>query len=600
MTLDILPIFDTHTKHHYVSSGATSTTNNTTTFTSATIYQPQTTTSSNKPNVNCLLNGYMLNHELRFIRKIGAGTYGLIYLVENIYTKQQFAAKMVLEQPLLKQKQQQQQQQQSHHGHKGESGMNKQIILQEFYQYFLNNSMPQPQNLDLNYLRDNGHDCPFLTEISLHLKVHQHPNIATIHQVLNIEDFAIIILMDHFEQGDLFTNIIDRQIFTSNSHRKVPRTDFETQLLMKNAMLQLIEAIEYCHENNIYHCDLKPENIMVRYNPYYVRPTINNNNNNGEDDLCYANSIIDYNELHLVLIDFGLAMDSATICCNSCRGSSFYMAPERTTNYNTHRLINQLIDMNQYESIEINGTTVTKSNCKYLPTLAGDIWSLGVLFINITCSRNPWPIASFDNNQNNEVFKNYMLNNNKAVLSKILPISSQFNRLLDRIFKLNPNDRIDLPTLYKEVIRCDFFKDDHYYYAQHQHQHHHNHNQINNAYNHYQKQPNQARPTANQQLYTPPETTTYNSYASDMEEDEISDDEFYSDEEDEDIEEYEEEEEEYFGNEQQQQQQVTTVNGNFGQVKGTCYYDTKTKTTTYIKPPAAYTLETPSQSVEYC
>ena len=44
---------------------------------------------------------------------------------------------MVLEQPLLKQKQQQQQQQQqSHHGHKGESGMNKQIILQEFYQYF--------------------------------------------------------------------------------------------------------------------------------------------------------------------------------------------------------------------------------------------------------------------------------------------------------------------------------------------------------------------------------------------------------------------------------------------------------------------------------
>lgn len=61
---------------------------------------------------------------------------------------------------------------------------------------------------------------------------------------------------------------------------------------------------------------------MVRYNPYYVRPTINNSNN-GEDDLCYANSIIGYNELHLVLIDFGLAMDSATILgmwysCGQC------------------------------------------------------------------------------------------------------------------------------------------------------------------------------------------------------------------------------------------------------------------------------------------
>ncbi|EMG46850.1 Serine/threonine-protein kinase, putative, partial [Candida maltosa Xu316] len=436
---------------------------------------PELSQPCQKPNPNEHLNGYMLNHELQFIKKIGAGTYGLIYLVENIYTKQQFAAKMVLKQPSNKQ------------SNTKDTAMNKKLIQSQFYHYFLNHPIPTPQSLSLDYLRNQGHACPFLTEISLHLKVHQHPNIMTIHQVFNLDNFAMIILMDYFEQGDLFGNIIDQQIFSNHKYNK--------QLLMKNAMLQLIDAIEYCSQNNIYHCDLKPENIMVRYNPSYQRPSNNNNNDN----------IIDYNELHLVLIDFGLAMDSNLICCNACRGSSFYMAPERTTNFNTHKAIRQLVDMSQFETIEMDGTTVTQSNCKYLPTLSGDIWSLGVLFINITCSRNPWPIASFNdaNRDSNDVFRNYMLNNNKNILAKILPISAQFNRLLDKIFKLNPNERIDLQTLYREVIRCDFFKDDH------------------------------RQPSSNQQLYTPPETATYNSYASDIDEDDISDEEFYSDEEEE-------------------------------------------------------------------
>ncbi|KAG5421761.1 SKS1 [Candida metapsilosis] len=431
-------------------------------------------TKRQKPNVNMSLDGYMFNEELRFVRKIGAGTYGLIYLVENIHSRKQFAAKMVLKQQPMKLG-----------GHSSASS-SKQLIQQEFYQYFLNHVIPKPRCIDFDYIKGQGHDCPFLTEIALHLKVHNHPNVVTIHEVFELENFAIVILLDYFDQGDLFGNIIDLQIFQQR------RSDRERQLLMKNAMLQLIEVVEYCHENSIYHCDLKPENIMVKYNSHYKRPP--------------HSPIIDYQELQLVLIDFGLALDSDLINCNMCRGSSFYMSPERVTNFTTSKLIRSLVDVSQFST--------SHNNNVYLPTLAGDIWSLGVLFINITCSRNPWPIASF-NEGGNDVFVNYMLKNQKDILRSILPISQQFNKLLVSIFQLNPNDRIGSHHLYKEVVKCDFFKDEYY-------------------------QPKQVQQhVSNPQLHTPPDSLTYNSYASEFE-DEMEEDEEdeYEDEEFADAEEY--------------------------------------------------------------
>ncbi|CAK9438542.1 uncharacterized protein LODBEIA_P27660 [Lodderomyces beijingensis] len=470
MTLGILPILDTQPiSSPYVTTRCHSSSS-----------LPQS--KRQKPNNNMLLDGYMLNRELRFVRKIGAGTYGLIYLVENIFTKKQFAAKMLLKQPPK--------------SVGSSSQLNKHQIQQQFYSYFLNHIIPKPESLSFDYIKSQGHECPFLQEIALHLKVHEHQNVITIHEVFNLENFAIVILLDYFAQGDLFGNIIDKQVFQKHqpSHNK--------QLLMKNAMLQLIDAVEYCHQNSVYHCDLKPENIMVRYNPNYVRP---------KD----SSSIINYNEIHLVLIDFGLGMESDLICCNACRGSSFYMAPERTTNFNTSNLIKSLIDMKQFPSVK--SASSNESNSKYLPTLAGDIWSLGVLFINITCSRNPWPIASITDN--NDVFKNYILNQNKSILSSILPISQQFNSLLNKIFQLNPNNRIDLVKLYEETIRCDFFKDDHYVCEPAHHA---------------------VRNKNNVQLFTPPESSAYNSYASEIDDDddECDEDEYYTDDEEyEDVEE---------------------------------------------------------------
>ncbi|KAI5953616.1 SKS1 [Candida jiufengensis] len=569
MTLDILPLFDntpiskpyiTNEQQQYqqprqlhspISSPSTPITPQ---YKKQKVHNHHQNNHHNNNNTtNYMLDGFMFNNQYKFVKKIGAGTYGLIYLVENIFTKERFAAKMLLKQPPLKLNEysnthasSSSHSSSSNSSHS--SSLTKSLIQQQFYNYFANQIIPNPTKLNLQELKSQTiQDCPYLSEISLHLKVHNHPNIITIHDVYQLNsNFAIVIMMDYFEQGDLFGNIIDKQIFQNHQNK---------QILMKNAMLQLIDGVEYCNQKSVYHCDLKPENIMVRYNPNYKRT---NNNSN----------IIDYNELHLVLIDFGLAMESKSICCNSCRGSSFYMAPERTTNYNTNKIIRSMIDMSQYPSIKYNQQSnqqTNESNCKYLPTLAGDIWSLGILFINITCSRNPWPIASFNessHNNSNDVFTNYILQNDKKILASILPISSQFNQLLNKIFKLNPNDRIDLINLYNEILKCDFFKDDYFgYKPQHQQQQqqqqtHYHHDAIKSHIKIHQPQYNHNVHQSNNQLFTPPESTAFNSYASEFEEEmdedeeEEDDDEYYTDEED-----FEEDDEDIKLEQQQQHQQ---------------------------------------------
>lgn len=433
MTLNILPLLDIDT-------------------TLPKPYTPKLPMFSKKTNPHMLLDGFTINTNLKFIKKIGAGTYGLIYLMEDSTTGQQFAAKIILKNPPVKS-----------NSASVDVNENKKYIQKKIFEYFNDNhGHGFATSLNLKFIEQEGGHCPFLREIALHLKVHNHPNVISIHKVLNLDNMAVVILMDYFEQGDLFHNIIDKQIFK-------PSSGEQGQLLMKNCMLQLIDALDYCSSQSIYHCDLKPENVMVRYNPDYKRKL--------------DSPIIDYDELHIVLIDFGLAMSLNLICCNACRGSSFYMAPERIVNFNTNNLIKSMIDMNQYQTID----SPSESSSKYFPTLAGDIWSLGVLFINITCARNPWPIANI--NDDNQVFSNYIFRN-KKILSSILPISNQFNKLLDKIFALNPNDRISLHGLHHYVTICDFF---------------------NNS-------PTQDGKLFNGQLYTPPDTESDAEYESFSEE----------------------------------------------------------------------------------
>ncbi|KAH3666579.1 hypothetical protein OGAPHI_003440, partial [Ogataea philodendri] len=88
----------------------------------------------------------------------------------------------------------------------------------------------------------------------------------------------------------------------------------------------------------VYHCDIKPENILL-----------------DASDNVY-------------LCDFGLATDSKYLAPNVCVGSFYYMAPERIL----------------YSSAPLETETAV------LPTATSDIWSLGIILINLVCMRNPW------------------------------------------------------------------------------------------------------------------------------------------------------------------------------------------------------------------
>lgn len=80
-----------------------------------------------------------------------------------------------------------------------------------------------------------------------------------------------------------------------------------------------------------------------------------------------------------------------------------------------------------------------------------DVWSLGIILVNLTCGRNPWKRASIDDS----TFRAYL--KNPRFLSSILPLSPELDSILRRIFECDPRKRISIPELRNLIIRCPRF-----------------------------------------------------------------------------------------------------------------------------------------------
>ena len=80
-----------------------------------------------------------------------------------------------------------------------------------------------------------------------------------------------------------------------------------------------------------------------------------------------------------------------------------------------------------------------------------DVWSLGIILVNLTCGRNPWKRASMDDS----TFRAYR--SNPRFLSSILPLSPELDFILSRIFEHDPRRRIRIPELRNLILRCNNF-----------------------------------------------------------------------------------------------------------------------------------------------
>ncbi|CDK29034.1 unnamed protein product [Kuraishia capsulata CBS 1993] len=344
------------------------------------------------------LSNLILNNKYQLDHKVGSGSYGVVYSARHLYTGKVFGIKVILKKDKLL----------SPSTHT-DASCSKKVVLElewKLGQVGLNSNGQLKANLlDLDLISSYGYKCKILKEISLQLKVHKHPNILSIYKVFDSE-WALFVVMDYYPEGDLFSTIVDKKRYSQD-----PR-------LLKSVFVQLVDAITYCHSKNVYHCDLKPENILVAENG-----------------------------TKLILADFGLAVMDGEIESNVCCGSSYYMAPERIQNLgdcyddvNNHELHLERLANDAFKLQH------SRHNVKF-PTLAGDVWSLCIILINLISIRNPWSKASIMD----VTFKAFMEDN--SVLMRILPLSEEVYRLLKKYLRLNPYDRHSIFELRQDVIR---------------------------------------------------------------------------------------------------------------------------------------------------
>lgn len=153
-------------------------------------------------------------------------------------------------------------------------------------------------------------------ELEMHQHLGHHPNIVNL--ITSFETEAhLYLVMEYCERGDLYEAIHNGQ--SPAKHEDIRRM-----------VIELIDAVEWCHMRGIYHRDIKPENIFLT------------------------------RDGHVKLGDFGLST-TEEVSYETAVGSDRYMAPEQC---------------------ETDGDG-------YSPAKA-DIWAIGICLLNIVFGRNPF------------------------------------------------------------------------------------------------------------------------------------------------------------------------------------------------------------------
>ncbi|BFZ65207.1 Serine/threonine protein kinase [Saitoella coloradoensis] len=224
-------------------------------------------------------------------------------------------------------------------------------------------------------------------EIALHAKAQRHPNVVSLVEILDAPD-CVYVVMEYCPEGDLFAIITEGGGYVGDDE------------LCRRVFLQLLDAVEYCHNHGIYHRDLKPENVLVTDGGLTVK-----------------------------LADFGLATTEVYTSDFGC-GSTFYMSPECQTPI---------------------PSSARASAPAFYSSPANDVWSLGVILVNLTCGRNPWKRAT----PSDETYNAYL--SDRHFLRSILPLSRELNAILMRVFEPEVARRCTVGELRQAIETCGRF-----------------------------------------------------------------------------------------------------------------------------------------------
>lgn len=235
-------------------------------------------------------------------------------------------------------------------------------------------------------------------EINLHCNASAHPNVVSMYKIIHHADCTYVVL-EYCPEGDLFLNITERGRYICNDE------------LARHAFVQILNAVEHCHSQSIYHRDLKPENILVTDNGATVK-----------------------------LADFGLATSDARSEDYGC-GSTFYMSPGMLTPPATATDLH-IANQDSTECLDASARN------PFYMCAPNDVWSLGVILVNLTCGRNPWKQASFQDSTYRAFSRS------PRFLQSILPVTDELNDILVRIFDPQPKTRITLPELRERIQTC--------------------------------------------------------------------------------------------------------------------------------------------------
>ena len=192
--------------------------------------------------------------------------------------------------------------------------------------------------------------------------------------------------------------------------------------IIKMYIKQLLEGLKYLHENNVYHKNIKPSNIMV--------------DNDGTIKIsdCLVDSLILGNAEEI----YNNLLKSDTI--------DYYIPPFF------------IKAINNFKAEKSNGNHKEKQNSHKNKIIFNDwgsydLWCLGCLIVEVYSRKKPWSHYNF---KNNEEFFDFL---NTSHLIPTIPkkLSQQCQDLIKLLFDYNSTKE---SNIYETIFNLDFFKSD--------------------------------------------------------------------------------------------------------------------------------------------